>query len=145
MIRFFVLIFSLLYANLPLYGYSLLSFQYIALTGNAGGQNAYSLSLAQENKREYNLFMNQNLSTGNYPLCGATYNLRRNLLPVEAVLTAFIQVGVGLATAGPILALTWNLTALQIVRIDVTTHLYFSQLRPIVWNYPLWLGLTLPV
>jgi hypothetical protein len=134
-----------LWWSTPLAAYSLVSFQYIALTGNAGGQNAYALSLAQNNTREFGLFVNQHLSTGKIPLSGATYSLRYLLSPDYYVLTSFVQLGGGISTAGPLLALTWNITALQVVRIDMTTHIYFPQIRPLIWNYPLWLGITLPV
>jgi hypothetical protein len=125
--------------------YSLLSFQYHAVTGNAGGQNAYALSLAQHNTREFGIFVNEHLTTGRIPLTGATYSRRYLLTPDYYALTSFVQAGCGISSAGPLFALTWNLTALQVVRLDITTHIYFPQLRPLVWSYPLWLGITVPV
>lgn len=138
------LLLNLVLSPASLWAYSQISMQYMALTGNAGGQNAYALSLSRENTREYSLFVNQHLITGKIPLCGATYNLRSYLFPAHLPLTAFIQAGAGLSTAGPLIALTWNLTVLQVARIDISTHLYFPSFRPMIWSYPLWIGITLP-
>jgi hypothetical protein len=119
----------------PAFGFSYASFQYIAFAANAGGQNAYALSWAPDSSQEFNLFTNQYLITGKYPLTGLVYNRRHNLLPEYYPFKSFVQGGVGMSTAGPLAALTWNFTALMVVRIDITTHIYFPQ----------WLGITVPI
>ena len=125
--------------------YSLMSFQYIAVTGNAGGQQAYALRLSRDNEVEYSLFVNQYFYTGRYPLSGLTYAYRFALVPARYVVSSFLQVGAGISTAGPLGVILWNLTAFHVVRLDIATHIYFPQLRPFIWNYPLWLGITVPV
>ena len=118
--------------------------QQYALAPNAGGQQVYSLRLSVDDRIEYSVFSNQYLMTGKYPLSGFIYDWRFPVCEQGCFLQSFAQIGVGLATAGPLVAITWNLTPFWLFRIDFSTHIYASVDRVIVWNYPFWLGLTVP-
>lgn len=130
-------------ASRPSSGYTL-SLQVKAMTSNAGGQDSYALRWAQDERWEIAAFSNQYLLTGRLPLSGLSYHWRFVVCPRRCFLHSFVQLGVGLSTAGPLLALEWSLTAFWLLRLDLATHIYFAQVRPIIWSYPLWLGLSLP-
>ena len=121
-----------------------LSLQNQALAPNAGGQTAWALRFASGNSREYSLFANEYLRTGKYPLFGGLYSMRFPILGRAAPIQTFAQVGMGISSAGPVVELLWNLTPFWLLRIDFATHFYFIPQRVIVWNYPFWLGLTVP-
>lgn len=123
------------------YTLSLLSKAY---TANAGGQDVYGLKLAIDDRTEYTLFANQYLITGAFPLTGLIYSKRLVWCPRSCVISSFIQTGIGISSAGPLVEFTWSLTPLWVLRIDISSHYYFFQIRPMQWSYPLWFGLSLP-
>ena len=122
-----------------------LSFQYKAMTPNAGGQQAYSLRLSEDDNYEWSIFSNQFLQTGAYPLTGLVYDWRFSICPRHCFVRSFVQIGGGVSSAGPMVEILWNITPLWLMRIDFVTHFYFAQLKPIFWNYPLWLGVSVPL
>jgi hypothetical protein len=121
-----------------------LSVQTAALAPNAGGQEAWSLRFSSGNTREYSVFANNYLRTGKYPLFGGLYSMRFPILGRGSPVQSFAQIGIGASSAGPMAEVLWNLTPLWLLRIDFATHFYFIPTRVIVWNYPFWIGATLP-
>lgn len=121
-----------------------LSLQYRAMTANAGGQQAYALRLSHDDKGEFLLFSNFFLLTGTWPLTGFAYDRRFVICSRSCFVRSFFQIGIGATTAGPLVELLWNITPFWLFRIDVVTHFYFSQIKPIFWNYPLWIGFSVP-
>ena len=115
-----------------------------AWASNAGGQKAYGLRLAVNDKNEYFIFTNEALLVEEYPLIGAGYAQRYALFSRVWPLRFFAQFGLGLSSAGPLLELTFSLVNLWVFRVDISSHVYFSLPRTIIWNYPLWLGITIP-
>ena len=124
--------------------YDTISLHYKSWTSNAGGQVAYSLKWAHNDEWEWNLFSNQFLITGDFPLTGLTYGLRFPVCKRSCFISMFGQAGIGLSSAGPVVEFLWSLKPLWLFRIDMVTHLYFSQPQPIVWSYPFWLGMSVP-
>jgi hypothetical protein len=132
------------------------SFSQGALAANAGGQDAMAVRVHHEG-RELHGYINPSLSTGGRPLVGAGYGIRFDACS-DCFWKAFVQSGLGLSTAGPYLELDWGLAVPIIpiwlprdpfryvpqLRIDFATHLIFSNVRPSVWSYPLWLGFSIP-
>ncbi|MFK7826528.1 MAG: hypothetical protein AB8G05_20465 [Oligoflexales bacterium] len=121
-----------------------LSLQYRSMTSNAGGQQAYALRLSHNDQGEILLFSNLFLLTGRWPLTGVAYDWRFVICSRDCFVRSFFQMGAGATTAGPLIELLWSITPLWLFRIDVVTHFYFSQLKPIFWNYPLWIGFSVP-
>lgn len=121
-----------------------ISAQQYALAPNAGGQTAWSLRLSKNDDREYSIFVNEYLQTGSFPLMGTTYDFKYALCGRSCFLQSAALIGFGISSAGPLVNLTWSFTPLWIVRIDFSTHIYAIPSRLIVWNYPLWLGITVP-
>lgn len=121
-----------------------LSLQYRSMTSNAGGQQSYALRLSHDDEGEFVLFSNLFLLTGRWPLTGVAYDWRFVICSRRCFIRSFFQVGVGATTAGPLMEVLWNLTPLWLFRIDVVTHFYFAQVKPILWNYPLWIGFSVP-
>lgn len=115
-----------------------------ALASNAGGQEAYSLRLSNDNY-EAGLFTNHYLLVDDKPLIGGILALRYPFCGHECWLDAFVQVGGGGSTGGGIIELLWGLNVLKILRVDVVTHVMISSERPILWSYPLWVGVTVPL
>lgn len=125
-------------------GYTL-SFQTIAFTSNAGGQPTYSLRLAKEDQEEFTLFSNQYLITGDIPLTGIIYSKRLVWCPRNCPIGSFLQIGGGISSAGGVIEILWSLTPLWIFRIDFASHFYILLDRAVLWSYPLWLGLSIPL
>jgi len=121
-----------------------LTVQKDAWAPNAGGQQVYGLRLAVEDKNEYFIFANEALIVADYPLLGAGYAYRYPVWDRVWPLRFFAQFGLGLSSAGPMLELTFSLVNLWLFRVDISSHLYISNPRIIIWNYPLWLGITIP-
>lgn len=119
------------------------SLGYQALTGNAGGQKAYYLRRTTE-KSEWAVFANTYLQSDDRPLIGALYDLRFPLLNENRFWQFYVQTGIGITTAGPAIELVWGTNAFWIFRVDIATHIYLSHRRPIIWSYPIWLGISLP-
>ena len=128
-----------------------------ALAPNAGGQDAYSLRI-HGGPGEGHAFLNRSLSVGGRPLFGAGYDLRFSGCD-DCFWKFFIQTGGGLSNGGIYLEMDWGLAIPLLpiwlprsppkyvpqLRVDFATHLIFGQLRPSLWSYPLWLGITLPL
>jgi hypothetical protein len=121
-----------------------LALQGAALAPNAGGQEAWALRFATDNSREYSIFANEYLRTGDYPLVGAIYSFRFPIFSRVWPIYSFVQIGAGASSAGPVAEFLMNLTPAWVVRIDFSTHFYAIPERVIVWNYPFWVGLTVP-
>ena len=120
------------------------SLQYKSWTSNAGGQEVYSLRWEIDDKYEWALFSNQFLITGNYPLTGLLWDLKYTICGRSCFLGLSAQTGIGLSTAGPVVEILWSVRPFWLIRIDMATHLYFSQIQPIIWSYPFWLGVSIP-
>ncbi|MCB9228762.1 MAG: fibronectin type III domain-containing protein [Deltaproteobacteria bacterium] len=121
-----------------------LSLQYKAWTSNAGGQDAYSLRWSVDDSYEWTLFSNHLLTSGSYPLTGLLWDVRFPICGHSCVIGVWAQAGAGLSTAGPVVEFLWSFRFFWLLRVDMATHLYFSQLKPIVWSYPFWIGISLP-
>ncbi|MEZ4742788.1 MAG: hypothetical protein R3B45_10120 [Bdellovibrionota bacterium] len=121
-----------------------LSLQQYAFNSNAGGQETWALRMAKNESWEISAFANEYLRTGKYPLVGATYDLRYKICGISCPIRSFAQVGGGFSSAGPMIELLWNITPLWLFRIDFATHIYVVPYRAIAWNYPFWLGLSIP-
>ena len=115
----------------------------MAMAPNAGGQEAYALRRAN-NEREWSLFMNQYLLAGGYPLSGISYAKRFPICELHCPIQAYVQAGGGLSTAGPLIELLWGTNIFWLARIDIATQIYFSTKRVIFWSYPLWVGFSVP-
>ncbi len=126
------------------YGYTV-SAQGLALAPNAGGQRAWSLRLAENDQVEYSLFVNEYLVTGSVPLTGVSYGWRYSLCGRICPLRMFAQLGAGVSTAGPVVEVIWSVTPLWLLRVDIATHFYFLTDRAILWSYPFWLGVSVPI
>lgn len=120
------------------------TFQGLALASNAGGQEAYTLRLSADTI-EYALFSNKYLLVGEQPLMGATIDARFSLCGVDCFVDAFVQIGVGGSNGGGIVELLWGTNLFWVLRMDVATHVIISDIRPVFWSYPLWIGLTIPI
>ena len=146
MIRLYIFCLSIsfcLFAKVKAENYTL-SLQYKATTPNAGGQDVYGLRLSFEDDWELGFFSNQLLVTGSLPLSGIVLDKRFVVCSRSCPVRVFFQLGAGISMAGPVVEALWSLTPLWLFRIDFATHFYFSQATPIIWNYPLWIGLSLP-
>lgn len=121
-----------------------ISFLYKAMTANAGGQQAYSLKYQTKKGSEWSAFLNYFLLTGAFPLTGIGWVQKFDVCNKHCYIDTTATIGGGLSTAGPYLEVGWQLNPLWLFRFDFVTHFYFSGIQPIVWNYPLWLGVTLP-
>ena len=128
----------------PADGIDTVSFQYQSWTSNAGGQQSYGLRWAIDESQEWALFSNQYLMAADLPLSGIVWDLIFPVSPTSCALSMWIQAGVGLSSAGPVVEFLWSIRPLWLFRIDFATHLYFSGPKPIVWNYPFWLGINIP-
>ena len=111
---------------------------------NAGGQVVYALRRGTDS-HEWSVFSNQYLKAGSYPLTGALYSKRYTLCGISCPVQFFGQLGVGASTAGPMLEFLWSINFLWVGRLDFVSHLYFTKQRIVVWNYPIWLGVSLPL
>lgn len=116
--------------------------QFLAFAPNAGGQTAYALRRATQ-QREWSLFANTYLTSADVPLSGITYAIRHSLCQQYCVAQAYVQTGIGLSTAGPVAEILWGTTLLWTVRIDFATQIFVAPRRLIFWSYPLWVGLSL--
>ena len=122
-----------------------ITIQYLSLAPNAGGQNSYALRLGlDQDKRELGFFANQYLNAGGLPLIGVIYSIRFPLCQHSCLVRSVFQLGGGFSSAGPMVEFLWSTIPLWFFRIDIATHVYATTTLPILWNYPLWLGLTLP-
>ncbi len=117
------------------------SAQYLAFAPNAGGQRVFALRQATD-QREIGVFMNEDLLSGNMPIMGALYDWRFPICDQRCWLQSYIQGGLGLSTAGPLMELTWGVNLLWTVRLDVTTHAFITTNRLVLWSVPLWVGLS---
>lgn len=129
------------------------SLQAMALAPNAGGQMAYALRRGT-NEREMSVFANTYLYAGDYPLVGAIYSWRFPIVNDDWFWQAFVELGAGITTAGPVAEILWGTIMLWTVRVDIATHLMFVPSnsdrsgRPanmILWSYPIWVGLAVPL
>lgn len=124
-----------------------LTLQALALAPNAGGQTVWALrysSALASGGTEYTLFGNEYLITGNYPLMGGVYSWRFPIIGRKWPIQSFAQLGLGASSAGPMTELLWSISPFWVIRIDFATHFYARLDRAIVWNYPSWIGLTVP-
>lgn len=120
------------------------SAQFAAFAPNAGGQTAFSARRATDN-HEWSLFANNYLTTGAVPLTGITYDLRFPICDQHCFWQFYVQTGVGISTAGPMVELLWGTILLWTMRLDFTTQMYVIPNRMIIWSYPLWVGISIPL
>lgn len=156
-----LLIMSLFILDPKVYGAEnryILSTQAMALAPNAGGQRSYGLRVAR-NAIEYGGFANAYLTVDGRPIMGATANYRFSFCKKNCWWELFAQIGGGGSTAGPLLEATWGLMApvfpiwwpgfppkyMPMLRVDITSQMFFVQWRGITWSYPLWAGISMPI
>ena len=114
-----------------------------ALTGNSGGQDAISLRRSTDTN-EISLFMNRYLIAGDKPLVGGNYSVRFPVCGQRCFWQFYTQLGIGLSTAGPMAEVLWGSVFLWMVRIDIATHVFVTEERPVLWHYPFWFGISFP-
>ena len=141
----FLLIFSTIWLAQSTIGLAeATSIQVVALAPNAGGQNAFAFRRATD-IAEWGFFLNQSVKTGDVNLMGGGYAKRLSLCGIYCIWDFYIQAGIGLSTAGPMVEFLWGTNWLWLVRLDFATQIYLTKDRVILWNYPFWLGLSLPL
>ena len=118
------------------------SLQVQAFAPNAGGQEAYALRMAND-EREWSIFANRYLYAGSFPMVGALYSRRFPLCGQSCIWDFYAQAGLGVSSAGPLAEVLWGTNLFWILRLDFSTHL-IMQKRLIVWGYPLWVGISIP-
>lgn len=135
-----------------------LTMQTLSLAPNAGGQTAYSARLLSSDF-EYGVFSNTYLLAGNYPLTGAVMNYHMPLCEKDCWWQFFAQAGGGISTGGPLAEITWGMILPLVplwlptkapkyypaLRLDITSQFIFIRNRALIWNYPMWIGLSLPI
>ncbi len=120
------------------------SLQAMALAPNAGGQMAFALRRGT-NENELSAFANTYLYAGDYPLLGAIYAWRFPIVNDEWFWQFYVQLGAGISTAGPVAEILWGTIMLWTVRVDIATHVLFIPNRVILWSYPVWVGISIPL
>jgi hypothetical protein len=120
------------------------SAQFLAYAPNAGGQQAYSLRRADD-KGEWSVFANTYLMTGAFPLSGMTYNWRFPICNQSCFWQFFVEAGAGVSTAGPMVEVVWGSILLWSLRVDLSTQAFLIPQRVILWSYPFWMGVSLPL
>ncbi len=118
------------------------SLQFHALAPNAGGQRAYALRRATDD-REWSVFANEYLRAGDYPLFGGMYSFRYPICGQECLVQVYAQTGIGVTSVGPGAELLWGMNLFWTVRLDVASQFYITKDRVVVWSYPLWIGLSI--
>jgi len=119
------------------------SFFWKAHAPNAGGQSIYSIRRADDD-HEISFFRNEYLLTAGRPLTGATYSKRLAVCDSSCFVQAYLQLGGGLSTAGPLFDISWSVIGLWVARVDFTTQLYLAKNRIMTWSVPLWIGVSVP-
>lgn len=132
--------------------------QFLSLAPNAGGQEVFSLRAARENW-ELSLFSNQTIYAGEYPYSGCVLHRRFPVCDASCFWQFYTAVGGGVSNGGPIMEFTWSTIIPLIpiwlplqapsyypaVRLDVTTQIVLIQWRAVTWNYPFWIGISVPI
>lgn len=117
------------------------SLQFHALAPNAGGQRAFALRRATD-EREWSVFANEYLRAGDNPLIGGLYSFRYPICGQECLVQVYAQTGVGVTSVGPAVEFLWGMNLFWTVRLDVASQFYFTMNRVVLWSYPLWIGLS---
>jgi hypothetical protein len=120
------------------------SLQGLAYTANAGGQTSVAVRRRAADY-EWSLFGNDYLRAGGIPLIGLSWDRRFEMLGPGWPLRPYFQVGPGISTGGPFAELMWGCTIAYVLRIDIATHLIATSKRIVSWNYPFWVGMTVPL
>lgn len=120
------------------------SLQVKAFAANAGGQDVYALRRTQ-GVHEFGFMLNESLLAGGKPLVGAMYDYRFDLCGLLCPVNAYLAFGAGISTAGPFIEVTWGMGLFWLTRLDFSSHIYLSQDRFVVWSYPLWFGISVPL
>jgi hypothetical protein len=116
-----------------------------SFAANAGGQDAYSIRAGRDDF-EVSVFANTYLTVGGNPLVGGAYARRFDLCGSQCwIFRAYTSLGLGVSTIGPYAEIAATFNPLSVLRIDIATHVIAGQERAILWSYPLWFGVTLPV
>lgn len=112
---------------------------------NAGGQDAYSLRAGRDDF-ELGVFANTYLQVGGHPLSGVSYDFRFDICGKKCwFFRVYSAVGIGISSIGPFAEVVATFVPLSVVRVDISTHFIPARDRVILWSYPLWVGLTIPL
>lgn len=132
--------------------------QFMSFAPNAGGQEIYGLRMAKD-VWETSLFSNQSISAGNLPYSGVLLHRRFSICDDRCFWQFYVAGGVGGSNGGPVTEFTWT-TVIPLLpiwlpfkapsffpalRLDITTQLVYIRWRAVTWNYPFWVGISMPI